>query len=256
MIIGIIGSKGGVGKTTVVVNLATSLMELEKKVCIIDGNKTISNIGLHLGINNYPLTLHDALRGNVKITDAIYVHPADHIHVIPGSLSLADARTADIRTLKRKIRELEKSYDYILLDAAPGFMDGPVKVLKICDSILLITSPELSAFTDSLEIIKLLDRKGIVLSGIILNRVTGKEFELSPEEINSLYKKVPIVAAIKEDLDVQKSIAMKVPVTVLKPGSDASRSFMDLALAITGYKEKKDFKGLRKHLEKFFKSKR
>jgi len=255
MIIGIIGSKGGVGKTTVVVNLAVSLMEFRKRVCIIDGNKTISNIGLHLGINDYPVTLHDALRGDVKIIDAVYVHPTDHIHVIPGSLSLADARATDINTLKQKIRELEKSYDYILLDASPGFREKAIKILKICDSILLITTPELSAFTDSLEVIKFLESKKVMISGVILNRVTGKEFELSPEEILSVYKKIPIVSVIKEDIDIQRSIAEKIPIIVLKPGSSASKSFMELATNIAGYKEEEGL-GLRKHLEKFFKFKK
>jgi len=255
MIIGIIGSKGGVGKTTVVVNLAVSLMEFGKRVCIVDGNKTISNIGLHLGITDYPLTLHDALKDDVKITDAVYVHPADNIHVIPGSLSLADARTADIKTLKQKMRELEKSYDYILLDAAPGFREKSVKIMKSCDSILMVTSPELSAFTDSLEVIKFLERKKVILGGVILNRVTGKEFELSPEEISSLYKDLPIVAAIKEDVDIQKSIAMKVPIVVLKPGSSVSKPFMDLAANIVGYKEEKGLR-FKEHLEKFFKFKK
>jgi len=246
MIIGIVSAKGGVGKTTVVVNLASALMELGKRICIIDGNKTTSNLGLHLGIEDYPISMHDVLKGRSKIIDAVYVHPNHNLHVVPGTLSLADARTMNIKSLKKKMRELEKFYDFVLLDTAPGFNEKALDAMKSCDAVIMITTPGLPEVTDSIKTIDMLEERKIKVAGIILNRVLGKGFEIKPEEIESLYK-VPVILIIEEDLDVPRSISARIPIVMFKPNSSTSQKFMELAASISGHKEKgKDFKKLKK----------
>jgi len=246
MIIGIVAAKGGMGKTTVVVNLASALMELGKKVCIVDGNKTTSNLGLHLGIEDYPVSMDDVLKGRSRIIDAVYVHPDHSLHVVPGTLSLADARTMNIKYLKKKMKELEKFYDFVLLDTAPGFNDKAINATKSCDGVIVITTPGLPEITDSIKIIDLLEKKRVKVAGIILNRVLGKDFEIKPEEIESLYK-IPIILIIEEDLDVPSSISARIPIVMFKPNSPISQKFMELAMNISGYKPKgKDLKKFKK----------
>ena len=74
-IISIISGKGGVGKTTLVSNLAVSLTKTNAKVLVIDGNVTGANLGIHLGVPSvYPVSLNDVLNKNAFITQAIYRH--------------------------------------------------------------------------------------------------------------------------------------------------------------------------------------
>lgn len=250
MIIGIVSAKGGMGKTMVVVNLASALMEVGKKVCIIDGNKTTSNLGLHLGIEDYPVSMGDVLKGRSKMIDAVYVHPDHSLHVVPGTLSLADARMMKIKSLKKKMKELEKFYDFILLDTAPGFNDKAVEVIKSCDGVIMVTTPGLPEVTDSIKTINMLEKNKIKVAGIILNRVLEKDFEIKPEEIESLYK-VPVILIIEEDLDIQRSISARIPIVMFKPNSSISEKFMKLAAAISGYKPKgRDFKKMKRLFKK------
>ena len=250
MIIGIVSAKGGMGKTTVVVNLAAALMELDKRVCIVDGNKTTSNLGLHLGIGDYPVSMHDVLKGRLKIIDAVYVHPDHNLHVVPGVLSLADARTMNVKSLKKKLRKLEKIYDFVLLDTAPGFNEKAIEAIKSCDGVIMITTPGVGEVTDSIKVIDMLEKKKVRVAGVILNRVLGKDFEIKPEEIESLYK-VPVILIIEENLDVPRSITARIPLVMFKPKSYISQRFLELAAAISGYKTKgKDFKKLKKVLKR------
>ena len=65
----IISGKGGVGKTTTSINLASSLNKLGEDVIIVDGNLTTPNVGIHLGAPIVPITLNHVLNGQSRIED-------------------------------------------------------------------------------------------------------------------------------------------------------------------------------------------
>src|SRR3990172_4197688 len=96
--IGVISIKGGVGKTTVVANLATALArDFGKKVLAIDANFTAPNLGIHVGVVSNEHTLHDVLKGKVDISKAIM--SLEHgFDFIPSSLL---APNVDVFRLKR-----------------------------------------------------------------------------------------------------------------------------------------------------------
>ena len=198
-IIGLVSGKGGVGKTTITVNLAAALVELGNRVCIVDGNIAASNIGVQLGMIEYPANLHKVLNKEMRMIDAVFIHPSK-IHVVNGSLSIADARKTNVSSIKQHLKELVKHYDFILVDTAPGMEDRPMKIVESCDSVFVVTTPELTSVTDTVKIIELLRPKRKKISGIIVNRYKGKEYETTPEEIREIYK-LPIVSVIPEDED-------------------------------------------------------
>jgi len=231
-IIGIVSGKGGVGKTTIVVNLATALLELGKRVVIVDGNLTASNLGLHLGLIDYPATIHDVLKGDMKMIDAVFIHPTK-LHVISGSLALADARKVSPKTFKRHLKDLLKYYDYVLVDTAPGLEDKSLKIIECCDNVIVITTLELPSITDAVRIVELVRKLKLNIVGIIINKRTGKKYEVTPEEIRELYK-VPIIGIIPNDEEVPKSLSMQVPVVFMNPSASSSKEFMRIAKEIAG----------------------
>ena len=111
--------KGGVGKTTIVSNLAYALTELGHDVTVMDANLTTPHLGLHLGMHLAPKTLHDVLRGDTNLNNTIYPHPYG-FKVIPGSMSVNDLENVDASMLPDKVLSLNGKTDFLLVDAAPG----------------------------------------------------------------------------------------------------------------------------------------
>lgn len=230
-IIGIVSGKGGVGKTTTTTNLGVALQKLGKKVCVFDANITTSNLGLHLGITDYPVTSHELLKSK-KLGDSIFVHHSG-LRIIPGSLSLDDAKALNISNLKQVLTTLAKKYDFVLVDGAPGIDREALSVVEASDEVIIVTNPEMPAITDAIKIIEVAKRNNAKVRGVVVNKRRNKDYELSAQEIESAAG-VPILGTVPEDENVLRAISEKSPVVFARERSPAARSFTRIAADIAG----------------------
>ena len=227
-VIGIISIKGGVGKTTVVVNLATVLArEFKKKILVIDSNISTPNLGLHLGLLEPEVALHDVLEDRVLTKDAIYQHEYG-FDILPSSIrgSLANALK-----LKEKIKGIKKRYDIILLDTSPTINKELLAAMHASDKLFVITTPDRITLDMTIRATKIAREKGTPILGIILNRVKNKKYELTIDRIESRTK-VPVIAVIKENNKIYQSIHRTKPVVITNPHSNIAIEFKKLAAAI------------------------
>ena len=231
-IISVVSGKGGVGKTTLVSNLGAALTKRGQNVVIIDGNVTTPNLSLHLGIPFYPVTLHDALRDNIPIENAVYTHHSG-MKIIPASLSIDALNGVDMDKLGEALSTLLHKTDIVIIDSAAGLGKEAMASMDVADELLIVTNPDLPAVTDALKTIKIAQSKGIKIMGVVVNRIKGLKHEMSIPEIRSMLE-VPIVSIIPEDISVPKSISKKKPVVHHKPKSKSSVAFQRLALKIMG----------------------
>ena len=231
-IIGVLSGKGGVGKTTTVVNLGVALQKLKKKVVIVEGNLTGSNLGLHLGLIDYPKTMNQVLNGKLEITQAVLVHESN-IHYIPGSLSITDAKSVNLKNFHKQLIRLAKLYDYVLVDGSPGIDERTIKIMRSCEEIIIVTNPEITAVADAVRVIEVAHKEGVPIRGIVLNKIRYKRYELSLNEIEST-SNTAVIGIIPDDQSVPQSIASGLPVTMFRPNSGAARAYMGLAQFITG----------------------
>ncbi len=241
MIISIVSGKGGVGKTTTAVNLGIALQQLGKKVCLVDANITTSNLGLHLGIVHYPVTLHEVLKNRFPILDSLYIHESG-VRILPGSLSLEVSKNINMDSLRRNIEILGKKFDFVIVDAAPGIEKEALAAISIAEEIIIVTNPELPAITDAIKIIELAKRSKVTIKGIVLNKVFGRDFEPLKEEIESVTN-IPVIAEIPFDMKIMESVADKIPAVLSSKNSSAAKAFFRLAERIAGdnFSEKHSF---------------
>jgi|TARA_Y100000310_G_C20660488_1_gene804464 septum site-determining protein MinD len=228
--IGIISLKGGVGKTSSVSNLGAALAsEFGKEVLVVDANFTSPNLGLHLGVVEPAATLHDVLLDKIDIAEAIYEHESG-FHFIPGAYI---SRKIQPFKLKKKIEHLKEHYDMILLDSSPNLNEEILSTMIASDELLVVTSPDYPTLSTTLRAVRLAKQKKTPITGLILNRVRNKKFELKVEDIEEAAQ-VPVLSVLPEDINVLESVAHTTPVALHKPKANASIEYKKLAACLIG----------------------
>jgi septum site-determining protein MinD len=238
-IIGIVSGKGGVGKTTLTINLGSILaQQFKKNVTVIDCNVTTSHLGLYLGMYYSPVTLNKVLRGESKIEDAMYEHFSG-MKVVPASLSLSELEGIDVTQIRSNLENILENNDIIFLDSAPGLGREGLATFKAADEIIFVTTPYVPSVMDIVRCQEIVSELGIKPIGIVLNMVNKEKHEMSPAEVEQLTK-LPVIASIPYDKNVNKSLAAKIPVAMSNQGSSASKELFKLGATLIGenYKHK------------------
>lgn len=246
----ITSGKGGVGKTTTAINLGAAINYFGKDVLVIDGNLTTPNVGIHLGSPEVPVNLNHVLANKAEPYEAVYEHESG-MKIMPSSLSVKDLAKLEPSSLKNLKRDFGKLSDYVIVDSAAGLGDEAQSAMELADQLIVVTNPELPAITDALKTIKLAEKLGKEVLGIIVTRVKKNETEMHPEEVKDMLE-TPILGMIPEDFSVQHSINLKDAVVHTHPKSNAARAYKEIAAKITDsfYDSGKDKEGIFERLGK------
>lgn len=231
-VISILGGKGGVGKTTLIANLAYALTELGKEVIVMDANLTTPNLGLHLGLHLAPNTLHNVLKGETSLKDAIYPHP-DGFKILPASMNVNDLTGVDIGKLPEVTLNLIGKADFVIIDCAAGLGREAIGTINASEEVILITNPDLPSVADALKTLKVAQAMGKKVLGIVVNRVGRKWYELPKWEIEEIIG-LPVIAEIPEDVNIPKAITLRRPLVGLNPFSPAAIEIRRLAHFLAG----------------------
>ncbi|MBW2983647.1 P-loop NTPase [Candidatus Woesearchaeota archaeon] len=224
--IAIASGKGGTGKTTTAINLGIALNNLGLKVLVVDGNLTQPNVSLYLG---FPQELHgltEVLNGTKNIADTIYLHPSG-MGLIPsnGSLHL-DAGLS--RNIGNAMIKLIGKAEVVIIDLGAGLGNEVRSVLKSADETLIVTNPDHGAINEAIRTAALAEQLGSVVTGVVLNKVTGNKQDIPLSRIKSIMNR-PIISIVPEDKNVRESLLTKNPVVFTHPDSPASLEFKRLA---------------------------
>ncbi len=229
-VIGIVSGKGGVGKTTTTINLATALMGFGQNVIAVDADVKMSGLGLQLGMYHFPVTLNDVLMERGYIQQALYIHSSG-LRIIPASLCVEDVR---VSRLKHVLSDPFLKDNIVVVDAPPGLEKNSISILKSCPEVLIVTTPEIPSITDAMKIIctaKKMDTKPI---GIIVNMYKNRNsHQINFKEIESTCG-IPVIGTIPEDKIIKKGLFFGVPSVLLNPYSPSSLAFKEIAARIIG----------------------
>jgi len=231
-VICVASGKGGVGKTTITANLGLALADMGYKTVAVDANLTAPNLGFHLGVPLYPITLHDVLRGDAKIADAIFTHHSG-LKIVPAGLSFEDVKDVDTKNLAKVAARLAADNDMVFLDGAAGLGAEAQAGIRSADELLVVTNPDLPSVTDALKTVKISEEIGTKILGVVLNKVSGYRGELEKEDVESLLGR-PVISQIPLDEKVAESIAAKNPIIRWYPYSNASNEMRRLAASLVG----------------------
>ncbi len=230
-IICIASGKGGVGKTTSVVNLGIALNKFGYDTIIVDGNINTPDLGMHLGMPTTGVNLHDVLTKKKSIFESVYIHP-NGTKVVPAGINMWGLLKLS-RDKLSEINKLKNYSDIILLDSSPGINDEAEACIKASDEVLIITNPDIPSVTDALKTIALAKKLNKPVIGAIVNRHANKKYEMSIGNIRD-FLGVPIISVVPVDEKVYKSLSMRKTVIEAFPFSKASIGFKKAAAYIIG----------------------
>ncbi len=251
-IIVVSNQKGGVGKTTTVINLAYELTKLNKKVLIIDLDPQ-GNCGSGLALElEEGKNLYEALSDNINIEKIIYPTKFDNLFLIPGSedLAAAEIELSQIdepeKLLRYELSQIKDQFDYIFIDTPPSLGMLTINALVASKSVLIPIQCEYYALEGISLLLKNIHRiksnfnPALVIEGIILTMYDNRT-NLSRDVANHVRKHFPdntYEVKIMRNIKVSESPSYGLPVGQYAFDSIGAETYRKLAQEFLDNNEK------------------
>ncbi|MDX9731109.1 MAG: MinD/ParA family protein [Bdellovibrionales bacterium] len=159
-VISITSGKGGVGKSTIVANLAAEFDKRGQRVLMFDGDLGMANLDIMFQVKP-KYSVANVLSGEVELKD-ILVHVSPSLTLIPGGTGLFELQKLPIhakQVLLDQVSDLGTIYDIMLIDTAPGIADNVLYLNSAAQEIVVTLTPDPSSLTDAYALIKVLHQR-------------------------------------------------------------------------------------------------
>lgn len=240
-VITVTSGKGGVGKSSISVNLAIQLSRMGKRVVIFDADFGLANIEIMLGLHPR-YNLADMMYRGKTLNDIITYGPENVGFISGGSgiQELANLSREQIITLIQKLNELDEFADVVIVDTGAGISDTVLEFVAASEEVLLVATPEPTSITDAYALLKTLNKKATyrkekTVVKMIANQVHGNR------DARELFEKLGMVVAKFLDIEVeylgsvpydhnmQKAIMKQTPISILDASCNTARAVNRIA---------------------------
>lgn len=227
--IAIASGKGGVGKTSISVNLSLHLASQGYKVCLFDADLGLANINILLGLHPQH-TLEDLILRGAALEDII-LKECHGIDIIPGSSGvekMADLDEGELQGLVQAFAALDR-YDFLLIDTSAGVSRQVIAFCLAASEVGLVITPEPTSLTDAYALLKILIRNGFEgKARVVVNQCRSHEiakgayskFKFAVK--NHLQTEVVPLGFLYEDSKVPEAVSHQQPFILRSPKARAS----------------------------------
>lgn len=243
-VIAIGSGKGGVGKTSLSINLALAFAKLGKRTIVLDADVGMANVEVLLKLNN-ARNLTNVINGECTLMDILTDGPGG-IKVLPGSSgisSLTNLNALQFNRIFSGFVSLESQCDILIIDTGAGISELVLKFLESADDLILITTTEPHAMMDTYSLTKALAfRNQDIKPNLIFNRCESENeamkcYETFNQASSKFLKLKPeLLGWIIEDKRVTKSLKSQEPILLANPTAEYSQQASQIANKILGNK--------------------
>ena len=259
-VITVTSGKGGVGKTSLSVNLAIQLQRLGKRVVILDADFGLANIEVLLGVRPTANLADLMFRG--KTLKNIIMEGPEGIGFISGGSGikeLANLTRDQVFYVMQSLAELDDIADIVIIDTGAGIADNVLEFAASSEEVLLVATPEPTSITDAYALLKTLNRTQQFQASRTLIKLVANKVK-NQQEGQEIFEKVSMVAdkflnikleylgAVLNDSYMSKSVMQQKPLMLAYPNAPASVSITCLvnALEENGIEDIRKEKGIKR----------
>lgn len=247
-VIAVVNQKGGVGKTTTAINLATSLALAGHSILLIDCDPQANTTG-GLGLRRQRdeeaqrLSVYDVLLGSTSLAEATVNTDVEKLWLVPGSKNLTGANLELVQVERREFRlreaiePLKTRYSFILLDCPPALDLLTLNALTAADGLLVPLQAEYFALEGISELISTLDKvaqafnPGLGLEGVLLTMYDDRTnlAQQVTHNLREFFGEKLLKTTIPRNIRLAEAPSHGLPVALYDPRSRGAEAYKELA---------------------------
>lgn len=229
--------KGGVGKSSISVNLAYALSEKEYNVCLIDADFGLKNLDVMLGLENRTIyDMQDVITGKCTIEQALVKDKRyKTLSLLPACKSL-QFEEINSDYMKNIINVIKKDYDYIIIDSPAGVEKGFNYAISLVQEAIIVVNLDIASLRDADRVVGLLMKEGVQNISMVINKVNQEDIDkqrsLDIEDASQILS-LPILGIVFDDHLMIEANNKGIPLFLNKQ-SDIYRCFQNIVGRIEG----------------------
>ena len=244
LVFSVTSGKGGVGKTNLSVNLACCLVQLGKRVIIIDSDLGLANVDVVLGLTPQKNLFH-LFHEDASLSDILFPTPYG-FSILPASSGMSEMLTLSTGQkleLLEAFDELEEDLDFLIVDTGAGISDNVLYFNMAVQERLVVMTPEPTSLTDAYALIKVLKMNhGVERFQVCVNMANDNKS--AKTSFSRLYQacdhflegvSLDLAGIVPRDNSVRQAVINQKPFCVTAPDSPAARSVQALAGQIASW---------------------
>jgi flagellar biosynthesis protein FlhG len=239
--VAITGSKGGVGKSNLVVNLAVALGRWGQRVLLVDGDLGLANVDVLLGLVPRHNVEH-LVRGEIDLDDVLVEGPRN-VRVLPAASGLPELSRLEPLARRRLLAALtagSAGVDHMLIDTGAGLGEATLALQLAAEHVIVVTTPEPTSLVDTYATLKVLwtadpqKRIDLVVNSASAEDDGHRAYEqIAKAARHFLHREPGSLGIVLRDPRVGEAVRRQRPLLELFPDSPAARCYEQIALRLT-----------------------